>query len=94
MFGWFKDDQHLSLALEARHALRILREPLRQHLDRHVAIQIGVSSAVDCAHAAFAELGGDLVVGDLLRHHRRPTRASQFTITVSSGISLRSENSL
>ena len=32
-----------------------------QHLSRHVAIQGRVLGAIDLAHAAFADLGGDLI---------------------------------
>ena len=33
-------------------------------LNRDVTMELGVGRAVDCAHAAFAELGGDAVVGN------------------------------
>ncbi len=34
-----------------------------RHLDRHLAPEIGVLGAIDHTHAALAELGGDLEVG-------------------------------
>src|SRR5262245_48187503 len=64
--------QHLRFALEALHAGSILREGGRQHFDGHVAIQLGVGGAVDGAHAAFAELGGDAVMRDGVLRTRAP----------------------
>ena len=49
--GMVQRRQDLSLTLEARHALRIVSEGLRQHFQRNVALQFGVSGAVDLAHA-------------------------------------------
>ena len=34
---------------------------VRQHLDRHLALQLGVGRAIHLAHAACADLGGDLM---------------------------------
>src|SRR5207249_1947331 len=56
--------QDLRFALEARHALGILSEGRREHLDRHVAIQARVPRAIDLAHAARAERREDLVGSD------------------------------
>ena len=42
-------------ALEARQALRILREGLGQHLDRHFPPQTRIGSAIHLAHSAGAE---------------------------------------
>lgn len=42
-------------------------ERLGQHLDGDFAIELGVGRAVDGVHAAFAQFGEDLAVGDLLR---------------------------
>ena len=53
--------EELRLALEAREALPVLGEGRGQDLDRDVALELGVGRAVDLAHAALAELGGDLV---------------------------------
>ncbi len=60
MFGWFSDAESVGLALEPRQAIGIGRELVRQHLDRDVAVQLRVAGAVDLAHAAGAEGGGDL----------------------------------
>ena len=65
--------QDLGFALEARHALGILREAGGQHLDGHVAPELGIGGAIHLAHAALAELGGDAVMRDgLLRGSRNP----------------------
>ena len=53
--------ERLRFALEAGEALRILRERLGQHLDRHLAPERGVGGAIDLAHAAGAEGGEDFV---------------------------------
>ena len=53
--------QHPGLAFEARDAGGVLRELVRQHLDRHVAAELAVARAIDLAHAADAEQVGDLV---------------------------------
>jgi hypothetical protein len=63
--------QHVRLAGEAREAIGVLREGLRQDFDRDFAIELGVGCTPDFAHAALAEFGGDAVMGDaLLRAHR------------------------
>ena len=51
----------LGLALEAGERLRRLREVRRQHLHRHVAVELGVSRPVDLAHPAGAERRFDAV---------------------------------
>ena len=47
--------EHPRLALEAREAIRIAGERLRQDLDRDVARELGVACAVHLAHAARAD---------------------------------------
>src|SRR3954464_5567916 len=62
--------EHLSLAGEAGETVGIGGEGFGQDLDGDVAIELGVGGAPDFAHASFAELGGDAVVGDgSLRRH-------------------------
>src|SRR5437016_1942526 len=63
--------QHLRLARKAGHAIGILREGIRDHLDRDIAVEFGVGGAVYRPHAAFAELARDSIVGDRLYGHRR-----------------------
>ena len=38
--------------------------PREQHLDRHVAIQLGIARAVDLAHTARADRGKNFVRAD------------------------------
>ena len=54
--------QHLRFACEAGHTVGIVRERLRQHLDRDLAVQLGVGGAIHRAHPAFTELGRDAIV--------------------------------
>ena len=63
--------QQLRLALEARETLLVLGERCRQDLDRDFALEPRVVRAVDLAHAAFAQLGGDLVGTDSLADQGR-----------------------
>src|SRR5439155_6421787 len=78
----------------SRHAVGIVREALRQDFDGHVAAELGVGGAVDFAHAAFAQLGGDAVVRDGLRAHlppggmRRRSSSNQLTSTVTRTLPL------
>ncbi len=48
--------------LEPIKAIRIVRERLRKDFERHVSVELGVPRSIHLAHAAFADLGGDLVV--------------------------------
>ena len=62
--------EEVRLALEAREALGVLRHLRRQHLDRDVAAEVRVGGAVDLAHPAGAEGGGDPVVRQRLADQR------------------------
>ena len=53
--------EHLSLAAEAREAIGIVGHGGEEDLDRHVAIQPPIATAVDFAHPARAEDAHDLV---------------------------------
>ena len=53
--------EELRFALESRQALLVLGERCGQDLDRDLAPELGVGGAIDLAHAALAQLGGDLV---------------------------------
>lgn len=50
------------LAFEAFEAVGIFSERLGKQLDRDIATESRVGGPIDLAHAAFAQLGGDLVV--------------------------------
>jgi len=57
-------------ALEPRQPPRIGGEIFGKRLDRDLATELGVTGSPHFAHAAFAELGRDLVVGELFPDHR------------------------
>ena len=58
--------EHLRLALEAGEPLGVRGEGLGQELERDVAAELRVGRAVDLAHAARAERGGDPVLRERL----------------------------
>jgi hypothetical protein len=60
--GVVQRGEHLRLASESGHAVSIFNECSRQHLNRYVAIELGVSGALDGAHAALTQLGNDAIV--------------------------------
>src|SRR5262249_17999991 len=62
--GMIESGQRPGFALEARHAVSVSREALRQDFDRHIAPELGIGGSPDFAHPTLAELGGDLVVRD------------------------------
>ena len=51
--------EDLGFPLEAGQAIRIIREGLRQDLQRDVSVELGIAGAIHLAHAAFADLGDD-----------------------------------
>ena len=51
--------EDLGFALEASQAVRVGRERLGQHLQRHVPVELRVAGLPDFTHTAFADLGGD-----------------------------------
>jgi hypothetical protein len=53
--------EQLRLAFEADQPVLVGRQGGRQHLDRDAATEPGVGRPIDLSHAAFAELGGNLV---------------------------------
>ena len=57
--GMVEAGQHLGLPLETRQPVGVERERFGQHLDRDVPAELRVLGAVDLAHSAFAELGGN-----------------------------------
>ena len=67
--------QDLGLTLEAGESLGSSRDRLREHLDRDVAIELGVAGAVHLAHPARAQRREDLVRPDLV-----PVAISEFAV--------------
>ena len=49
------------LLLEASQPVRVQRERLRQHLNRHISFQTRVAGTVHLAHSSRAEQANDLV---------------------------------
>ena len=56
--------EHLGFASEPGETVGIGGEGVGENLDSDVAVEFGVGGAVDGAHAALTELGGDAVVCD------------------------------
>src|SRR5262249_14992517 len=61
--------ERLRLALEPRDAIGVVRQALRQDLDRDVAIEARIASAIHLAHSTFADLGKDLEWPKCLSNH-------------------------
>jgi hypothetical protein len=62
--GMVQRSHDLRFAPEARQTVGIASKYARKDLDGHFAIQLRICRSPDFAHAAFAELGGDPVMGD------------------------------
>ena len=56
--------EDLRFALEPGQAIRIGGESFRQDLQGDIAVELRVVRPLHFAHAAFANLGGDLVVAE------------------------------
>ena len=54
--------ENLGFPLEPREPVGISRKRLGQDLERHLAVERGVSGLVDLPHPALADEGGDVVV--------------------------------
>ena len=53
--------EHFGLALKPRQPLAIVSDIGGQHLDRDLALQLGIPGAIDLAHSAGAERRYDFV---------------------------------
>ncbi|MEE8138790.1 MAG: hypothetical protein V3T81_07985 [Thermoanaerobaculia bacterium] len=73
--GMVQGGQELGFPLEASQSLGVLRQPLRQGLDRHLPVEPRVPGPVDHAHPPCPDLLEDLVVGDRAPVHN-PVLAS------------------
>jgi hypothetical protein len=74
--------EHLRFAFEPRHALGIVRNRRRQHLDSHLAMQDGVGRAVDLSHSSGADLLRDPVVRERLANHAARILADGTDVTL------------
>lgn len=61
--------EDLRLALESRHAVRILREGGGQYFDRDFAAELRVGGPVHFTHAARSELAGNPIMSYALADH-------------------------
>jgi len=61
----------LRLALESRHAIVVVRELLRQDLDRDVTLQLVVFGTVDFAHSTVTGQSRNFVKTELLCNRDR-----------------------
>ncbi len=71
--------EHLRVAAEAREPNRIVGDGGQQQLDRDVAIELGVASAIHLAHATGAESGENLVGADLRSAREAHSAASGWS---------------
>ena len=60
--GMVQRCEYLRLSLKPGHPLRITRKKIRQHLDRHLAIQARVAGAIDLPHPARPD-GSENLIG-------------------------------
>jgi hypothetical protein len=58
------------LVFEPVEALPIADEIIRKELERHIAAENGVSSAIHISHSSFADFLDDLVVAQTAADHR------------------------
>jgi hypothetical protein len=74
--------EQLGLALEAGHALGVAGHQLGQHLDRHLAPELGVLGPVDLPHPAFAQFACDLEMRQCGSDHEclRSVNAAAFDL--------------
>ena len=61
MLGWFSEASTSASRWKRASRSWISGQRWRQDLDRDLAFEPGVGRPIDLAHAAFADLGGDLV---------------------------------
>ena len=73
--------EQVRLAPEAREALFVPRELGRQHLDRDLAVELGVARAEHFAHPPGAEGGGDLVGPETLAGGEAHARRDSFGLS-------------
>ena len=79
--------EELRFALEPGQPLLVRGERRRQHFDRDLALELRVGRAIDLAHPALAELGGDLVRAEATAgadHDRARWRPVRTTSPVSA----------
>ena len=61
MLGWFSEAKDLCLTLKTCEPVGIEREPCRQHLEGHLAVQLGIAGAIHLTHAPGADQPEDFI---------------------------------
>ena len=56
--------KNLRLSLEPGQPVRISRKRLRQDLQRHLAVELGIGGLIDLSHTPLADEGGDIVMAE------------------------------
>jgi hypothetical protein len=86
--GMIQRSQHMRLALEAGHALRIGRKGVRQYFDSDVAMEFPVAGAINLTHAAGTERGEDFVRSKRVagnERHAVPTAGGVIVVASTPG---------
>ena len=74
--GWFRATRTLA-SRPNRAPFRVSGESIGQHLHRHIAVPGRVLGEIDLAHAARANLGGDLADAERVAWSERPGGAQK-----------------
>ena len=69
---------------EASHALRVQSKDLREDLEGHVPVQLGVTGTIDLTHAAFTQFLRNFVVGDDLTDQPDPPIVNRQSTIVNA----------
>ena len=56
--------EYLRLSLESRQPIRVSRKRLRQDLQCHLPVQLGIGGLIDLSHTPLTNEGGDVVVAE------------------------------
>ena len=62
--GMAERRERLGFPLEARQAIRVLREGVGQHLDRHLSPEVRVGRPIHLTHAAHTDLSNHFIWAD------------------------------
>ena len=83
--GVIQRRQHSRLALEPRHPVGVGRELLGQHLEGHLAAELGVLGAPHLSHPARAERPQNLVRTESLSLFHSPAASLILKMYLNSG---------
>ena len=62
--GMVQRGQDFDFPLRPSKTIRIFGKRLRQDLQRHLPVQLGIGGLIDLPHAPLADQGGDVVVAE------------------------------